>query len=137
MNKAGWASCDITPPLGLPMGGRGPRFAAGTEVVDPLSAGAIVLEDDNGERIVLLSIDLVGIGIQQSERLCFQIAAAVGTKPSSVIINASHTHSGPLMAFEQYATLKPKPAELLQYEQTLDDRLLRLVIDAAKNMQEV
>jgi hypothetical protein len=137
MTKAGWASCDITPPLGLPMGGRGPRFAAGTEVVDPLEAFATILEDDNGQRVVLLSLDLVGIGLQQSERLCYQIAAALGTNPQSVIINASHTHSGPMMAFEQYATLKPKPPEMLQYEQTLDERLLRLAIDASKNLQEV
>jgi len=137
MTKAGWASCDITPPLGLPMGGRGPRFAAGTEIVDPLQAGVIVLEDNKGQRIVLLSLDLVGIGLQQSERLCYQIAAAVGTNPQTVIINASHTHSGPMMAFEQYATLKPKPPEMLQYEQRLEDQLLHLAIDAAKNMQEV
>ncbi len=137
MSKAGWESCDITPPLGLPMGGRGPRFAAGTEIVDPLLAGAIVLEDDNSQRIVLLSVDLIGVGLQQSERLCYQIAAAVGTNPQSVIINASHTHSGPMMAFEQYATLKSKSPELLQYEQTLEDKLLRLVINAAQKMQEV
>src|SRR5690606_20865956 len=131
MNKAGWASCDITPPLGLPMGGRGPRFAEGTEIVDPLQAGAIVLEDEKGQRLVLLSIDLIGIGQEQSERICYQIASAVGASPSSIIINASHTHSGPMMGLERYATLQSKPPALVQYEKTLEDRLLRLAIEAA------
>ncbi len=40
MNKAGWAHIDITPPLGLPMGGRGSRFTPGAEVIDPLLAQA-------------------------------------------------------------------------------------------------
>jgi len=137
MSKAGWASCEITPPLGLPMGGRGPRFAAGTEVVNPLQAGAIALEDERGQRIILISIDLIGIGVWQSQDICYRVAAATGINPEAVIINASHTHSGPMMAFEHYATLTPKPAALSEYEKSLSEALLRLAIAAVKNLQDV
>ena len=32
--RAGWAQFDSTPPLGLPMGGRGPRFSSANEVLE-------------------------------------------------------------------------------------------------------
>ena len=40
-SKAGWAQVEITPPLGLPMGGRGPDFTPGAKVLDPLLAQAL------------------------------------------------------------------------------------------------
>jgi hypothetical protein len=60
--KAGWAEIEITPPLGLPMGGRGPRFTPGASVLDPLMAGAVLLEDDRGRRQLWISLDLIGLG---------------------------------------------------------------------------
>jgi len=59
MAKAGWTQIDSTPPLGLPMGGRGPRFSPGTEVIDRLVAQAVVLEDAKGAPTLWLSIDMI------------------------------------------------------------------------------
>ena len=61
MNKAGWAQIDITPPLGLPMGGRGSRFTPGAEVIDPLLAQALVVADDAGRRLLVISLDMIGM----------------------------------------------------------------------------
>lgn len=137
MNKAGWAKGDITPPLGLPMGGRGPRFAAGTEVLTPLEAGVVVLEDGAGNRAVLVSIDVISTDANQINQLCVDIAAALGTSPDAVVVNASHTHSGPMLSYERYATLQPKPVELEAYERQLDAKILRLAIEAAQNLEAV
>ena len=57
--QAGWADIDITPPLGLPMGGRGPRFTAGASILDPLSAQVLVLGDESGHRLLVVSVDLI------------------------------------------------------------------------------
>ena len=137
MTRAGWASCEITPPLGLPMGGRGPRLAGGTEVLTPLQAGAVVLEDAAGTRAVLISLDLIGTDLGRNTELCLAIASAVGVAPAAVIVNSSHTHSGPMMGIERYATLQPKPPELHQYELELNEKLLRLAIEAARDLREV
>jgi neutral ceramidase len=137
MNRAGWASCDITPPLGLPMGGRGPRFAAGTEVLTPLQAGVVVLEDSENNRVVLVSIDVISTDPSQINKLCVDIGSAVGASPDAVLVNTSHTHSGPMLSYERYATLRPKLPELEAYERELDGKLLRLAIEAAENLHPV
>src|SRR5690606_25264593 len=134
MSRAGWATCEITPPLGLPMGGRGPRFAFGSEVFTPLEAGVTVLEDNAGNRAVLVSADVISTDEEQSYNLCINIASALGTSPEAVIFNYSHTHSGPMLSYDRYATLKPKPPELVEYERELESKLLRLAIEAAQNL---
>ena len=66
--RAGWAQFDSTPPLGLPMGGRGPRFSSGNEVLDSLAAQAVVLEDRKGYRTIWISIDMIGMTWQMTSR---------------------------------------------------------------------
>jgi hypothetical protein len=59
--RAGWTEIDITPPLGLPIGGRGSRFTPGAYVLDPLIAQALVLEDGAGRRLLWISMDMIGM----------------------------------------------------------------------------
>ena len=48
------------------MGGRGPRYAPGTEILDPLMAQALVLEDAEGNRALWISLDLIGFSYARS-----------------------------------------------------------------------
>src|SRR5688572_21292917 len=66
---AGWAEIDITPPLGIALGGRGGNYVLAKQVVDPLLAQVLLLQDDNGARFALLSVDLVGLPHDLSDRL--------------------------------------------------------------------
>ena len=61
-SRSGWATVDITPEIGIPLGGRGPRFTGVDRILDPLSAQALVLEDAREHAILLVSLDVVGIG---------------------------------------------------------------------------
>lgn len=135
--KAGWAQFDSTPPLGLPMGGRGPRFSPGSEVLDPLVAQAVVIEDQKGYRTVWISIDMIGMTWHVTSRLRGELAAIVGIPFEAIIVNFSHTHSGPMSGFEGYATTVAKPAELEAYEADLLSRTVKMVIEAIENMREV
>lgn len=137
MTKAGWATCDITPPLGLPMGGRGPRFDNGTEILSPLEAAVTVLEDDAGRRAALISADIISMGSVQNQAIRLAVASAIGAAPDAVIINSSHTHCGPMMSYEHYASLHPKPPSLEEYEREQSDKILRLATAAAQNLQPV
>lgn len=135
--KAGWAQIDSTPPLGLPMGGRGPRFSPGVEVLDPLAAQAVVLEDGKGERAVWISIDMIGMTWQRTSGLRQELSAMTGIPFEAIVINFSHTHSGPMSGFEGYATTMAKPAELEAYESDLMTRCIKMVLDAVGRTQEV
>jgi len=96
MNKfqIGWSEVNITPDKKVSLEG---QFAERiSEYVEkPLTATAMAIES-NGEQVVLVSCDLVGI----TEPLTAAIRAAlagndVGLDPEKVILNAIHTHTGP------------------------------------------
>lgn len=134
---AGWSTCDITPPLGLPMGGRGARFSPGASVLDPLLAQAFVLRDQAGFTTAWLSVDLIELPDHMLNHLAKKIAGALGTTPDAIFINVSHTHSGPMMGMERYATLKPLTSELAAYFQSLTQSLIKLTIGAAAKLTPV
>ena len=93
--KAGAASATITPQRPLRMSGYGGRKepAEGTE--QELFAKALAIEDRDGNRVVILTMDLIGV----LERLRTAVAAQVEKKyklpPHALLMNASHTHCGP------------------------------------------
>lgn len=135
--RAGWAQIDSTPPLGLPMGGRGPRFSGGNEVVDLLRAQAVVLEDQKGYRTAWISMDMIGMTWQVTSRFRAELSAMTGIPFEAIVVNFSHTHSGPMSGFEGYATLVGKPVELIAYEEDLLTRSIKMVLEAIDNLQPV
>lgn len=93
--KAGAASAVITPQRPLPMAGYAGRKepAEGTE--QDLFAKALAIEDRDGNRVVIITLDLIGV----IERLRATVAEQVQQKyqipPHALLMNASHTHCGP------------------------------------------
>src|SRR5437762_9883359 len=96
-NQAGWAEVDITPPLGIALGGRGGPTTLATKVLDPLYAQVLYLKDGKGKGFVLVSFDLVGMPHDLSDRLRTAIVHELGVEWNMVVLNPSHTHSGPYM----------------------------------------
>ncbi len=135
--RAGWAEVETTPPPGLPMGGRGPRFTPGATILDPLSAQATVLEDPAGRRTLWISVDLIGLSPIIAEPLRYDLSALTGIPIEAVILNFSHTHSGPMGGFEGYATTLPKPRELDAYDGRLCQDIVRVALNAVENLQPV
>ncbi|MFT5367765.1 MAG: neutral ceramidase [Candidatus Latescibacterota bacterium] len=135
--KAGWAQFDSTPPLGLPMGGRGPRFTLGTVVLDPLLVQAVVIEDGKGYRTLWISMDMIGMSWQMTSRFRYELASLTGIPFEAIVINFSHTHSGPMSGFEGYATIEEKPTALEAYEMGLLPRTVAIVREAINTLQPV
>ena len=89
----GTASIDITPPVGTPMAGSlRPRTSVGID--DPLLCKAMVLGNDE-TRLALVTLDLIAWTKRRSDEPRATIAAQAGIAPEHVLINCSHTHSGP------------------------------------------
>ena len=78
--KAGFARVDITPPLGTTLAGY-PRTRYADGVLDPLTASAVVF--DNGEkRVVIMSVDHLGLHMGRTEAIRPRVAEAAGTEGS-------------------------------------------------------
>jgi hypothetical protein len=96
MGRAGFAKVSITPPLGVELAGYGVYLERrATEVHDDLFARALALEDDAGEHVLLVGLDLLGLSPVLSEGIAIQAAAAAGLDASRVLVSCTHTHSGP------------------------------------------
>jgi hypothetical protein len=63
--------------------------------LSPLTATALVLQDDQGQRAVIIAMDLVALGCAQADRMREMVGAAIGASPDAVFLNYSHTHAGP------------------------------------------
>lgn len=87
--KAGVASAAITPHSPLPMAGYAGRKEPADGTEQELFAKALAVADRDGQRVVFLTMDLIGV----TERL--RTAVAERVPPHALLMNASHTHCGP------------------------------------------
>jgi len=93
--RAGAATADITPGVGVPLGGYGNRHGGSTGMADPLLVRVLYLADDDGAEAVVAVCDLLGVGsdlVRDSRRL---IEDDLGIRAEAVLVGATHTHAGP------------------------------------------
>ncbi|MHB0875352.1 MAG: neutral/alkaline non-lysosomal ceramidase N-terminal domain-containing protein [Anaerolineae bacterium] len=87
-------SVDITPPVGYYLGGYGARSQPSNAIHDRLH-GRVLLLANGDTRAAIVTLDLLGLKWDTNQQTRQAIAAAAGLSPDSVLINCSHTHSGP------------------------------------------
>lgn len=93
--SVGRAQEAITPPLGVSLAGYFHDRKA-TWKRDDLHAKAVVIEAD-GERIALVSCDLISVTAEVVDAARALIEAECGICPDRVLVCATHTHTGPEM----------------------------------------
>lgn len=107
--KAGVASAKITPSKPLHMAGYAGRKepAEGTE--QDLFGKVLAIEDKEGNRVVFLTLDLIGVIDRLRADVTRQVQEKYNLPPEAILMNASHTHCGPAYgrdsAQEYYDTL--------------------------------
>lgn len=135
--SAGWAEIEITPPLGIALGGRGAPLTASKKVLDPLFAQVLFLKDSKGTGFVLVSFDLIGLPHELSEKIRLDIVHELGVSWNLVVLNTSHTHSGPYMIRSLMAGVGPAPEIEIEYFKTLEQKIILATRAAAKVMTPV
>ncbi len=109
--RAGFGAVDITPKIGVPLGGYGGLrrhiipfdifdnhpyatfLKPSVGVLDPLRSKALVFEK-GPDKVLFLSLDVVGISGDFYDEL-MSIIKPLGFQSKDVFITATHTHSGP------------------------------------------
>jgi len=97
MTQIGFHQIIITPPIGFPTDGTGFAEMPGEEVADDLRVRVMSLEDAHGQRCVFVTADLLYIPRAMTWRIKRWAFDHLGLRPGAVILNASHTHSGPFL----------------------------------------
>lgn len=136
--RAGIARCEITPAGPIWMGGYASRNHPSEGVLQPLWAKAMVLEDGGGSRAAFVSMDLIGIDRRMSEAVCRRALQKTGLSRDRIVLNCSHTHSGPVVAGVTplvYDLDEQQQAAVAAYAQTLEDRLVAVIEAAAQDLR--
>ena len=93
--KVGFASVNVTPPLGIGVSGYYvPRFAKG--VLDELEVQALVLTKGD-KKIAMISVPTCGVDECLVEEYTAAIEKATGIRKDDVFLSATHTHTGGLL----------------------------------------
>jgi neutral ceramidase len=123
--QAGVAQVCITPPNLMWMAGYASRKKPAEGTVQELFAKALAVQDEKGHRLVIVTTDLIGILPSLRNHLEKEILTRHQLPPSSLLLNASHTHSGP-----EYRIREGREQEATDYTRFLEQRLME-VIDSA------
>jgi hypothetical protein len=138
--QAGFAAVKITPESPVPMAGYASRDHPSEGVVADLYAKVLVLSDTNGERAVWITTDLIGLRGAVTEATCQRIMERTGLKRHQLLVNSSHTHTGPAIADSDAAAYGVRPeamAATRTYRQMLQDRLVGAVVQALQRLEPV
>jgi hypothetical protein len=125
MLRAGTARVDLTPDWPVMLAGFGQRTEPATTVHDPVQGKALYLEED-GERLVIVTTDLLSIPSQVGTPVAEAIAAATGMAVRQIMLCASHTHSAPNPGYAGDGAIGVE-----RYQAYLIERLTALGIAAA------
>ncbi|MFC5408240.1 neutral/alkaline non-lysosomal ceramidase N-terminal domain-containing protein [Larkinella bovis] len=138
--KAGVARMVITPKEPQWMAGYAARTHASEGTLHDLWAKALALEDERGQKAVLVTTDLLGFPKALSDRIRTRLNQQAGLTKAQILLNSSHTHSGPVLAsalYDIYPLDVDERAKIDRYTRQLEDQIVALVSQALQKMEPV
>lgn len=134
--KAGLARGVITPETDVWLAGYGTRRAPDGKLHD-LWVKALALEDESGQRIVLLTSDFQGVPKGMSDRVFARVQQQYGLARTQVVLTFSHNHCGPRLGddlVDYYPVDEDQVRLVAAYTDQMVDRVTQTVGEALKNL---
>jgi hypothetical protein len=119
------------------MSGYAARTHGSDGVLNRLWAKALAIESSPGGRIVIVSTDLVGIPRDLTDEVAAKLKKQYGLNRSQFLINASHTHTGPIVwpNLRNLAVIPPgEQQKLLEYRNVLAGALVSVAGSALRDL---
>ena len=136
--KAGVAKTAITPQQPMWMSGYAARNRPAEGTLHDLWAKALVLEDPAGSRVVLVTLDLIGMHRDVAAEICQRLQEKHKLERRHIALATSHTHTGPVVGknlFSMYFLDESQQQQVRDYATFLVDRVVEVVGEAWKNME--
>lgn len=138
--KAGTAKAVITPKSPMWMAGYAARTRPADGTLHELYLRVLVIEDGRGKRGVVVSSDLLGFPRSVSDNVANALREKFGLSRDEIMLNASHTHSGPVLRGALYDAYPLDAAEIKRieaYSAGLEQTTVRTVGEALGRMAPV
>jgi hypothetical protein len=138
--KAGVARVVITPEESLWMAGYAARDHPSEGVLHDLWSKVLAIEDAKGKKAVLITNDLVKVPKYYSDRIRDRIGAKYGLTRSQIILNCSHTHSGPVLydpVSNSYPLDELQLGKIKAYSDSFENKVVEMVGKAIASMEPV
>ena len=135
--KAGAAQAKITPEGPMWMAGYAARNKPSEGVAQDLFAKALALEDAAGNRVVMLTMDLIGIPRALRKSLEARARQELKLPPQNLLLNASHTHCGPEFRVQGVPgdDAFGRDAQGALYGRKLEEMLFKLMAEAIGKLE--
>ena len=91
--KAKWFEADISPDIGTLLAGYGTNDVSVAKFDNLLASGLCL--DDGTNRILVVSLDLLGMDYDSIKRVRRSLSAITGTPEEGILVSCTHTHQGP------------------------------------------
>src|SRR5450759_3456430 len=95
--RAGVGRVKITPEQPIWLSGYASRNHPSEGVLHDLWGKALAIEDGQGQRVVIVTTDLIGLPRSLSDSVAARVAKEYGLDRSRLVLNCSHTHTGPVL----------------------------------------
>ncbi|MDB5278807.1 MAG: Alkaline ceramidase domain protein [Ferruginibacter sp.] len=135
--KAGAARISITPTTPMWLNGYAGREAPATESIHEIWAKALVIEENKNSSVIFVTTDLLGLSHEVVEAVYRALSAKYGINRSQLSMNASHTHSGPVVwpcldVIHDFNVTDQ--GTVATYSHTLTNNIIKVVADAMSKL---
>ena len=128
--KAGVSRINITPKTSIWLSGYGNRKHPSEGVLHDLWAKALALEDAKGNKVVVVTTDLIGLPRAISDVVGARVQKDYGLDRAHLVLNSSHTHTGPMLRANLNLMFELSPEEdrvIDEYSRKLSDDLVSVI----------
>jgi putative heme-binding domain-containing protein len=135
--KAGVGRADITPAGPIWLSGYAARTHPSDGALHKLWAKALAIESGPGERVVIVSTDVVGIPRAVADDVAARVERQYGIRRAQILLNASHTHTGPVVwsNLNNLTVFPPEEqAKLVVYARKFADDIVAAVGEAVRDL---
>lgn len=136
--KAGTATVKVTPQKMLWMAGYAARKKPAEGKVQELFAKALALQDEQGNKLVFVTLDLIGVPQLMRRAVAVEAEKQFKLPQANLVMNASHTHSGPSLRTTPLTDAdkdNPKAKDSWEYTQKLQNDIVGIIGKALAEME--
>lgn len=136
--KAGLAKVVITPEKPVWMAGYAARTKPSEGRIHDLYAKALALEDARGNRLVIVTTDLLGFPRPVAEAIADEAKRRFKLSRQQLALTSSHTHTGPVIGQSlsgAYDLSAEQVAAVQAYTDELQRKVVAVIVEALRNLK--